>query len=226
MTDVPPRPNDQASVLLIEALAHVWARIQEFHPKVPHVVLLPAPAGKGGMNVLGHFAALRWSGRNQATHHHEVVVVAEHLNRGAGDIAETLIHEAAHAMNFEQGIKDCSKNQYHNQRYAQAATELGLTVEQVPHYGFAYTKLPPETAARYQPEIEALDTVLIHRRPVTAPLGPGPTPGNDDPGDDGKPSSRSRKATCKCPFIIRVSKQTMLSTFIRCESCGERFVLV
>lgn len=215
------------SVTLIEALAAVWKRIRQRHQDVPPVVLLPAPAQRKQLNVLGHFAALRWSAKkNETARLHEVVVVAEHLNRSAEDIVETLVHEAAHAMNFERGIKDCSRSQYHNQRFAQAATELGLTVEQVPHYGYALTRLPPSTATSYEAETEALEAVLIHRRQIlVVPQGPGLAPTNDNPEDDGIPTSRSRKATCQCPFIIRVSKQTMLSTFIRCESCGGRFEL-
>ena len=217
--------EELVSVILIEALAAVWKRIRQRHPDVPAVVLLPAPAQRKELNVLGHFAALRWTARkNETTRLHEVVVVAEHLIRSVEDIVETLIHEAAHAMNFERGIKDCSKSQYHNLHFAQAATELGLTVEQVPHYGFAYTELPPATATCYQAETEGLEAVLIHRRQVlVVPKGPGPAPTHTDPDDDGKPTSRSRKATCKCPFIIRVSRATIMSTIIRCESCGGDF---
>ena len=42
---------------------------------------------------------------------------------------------------------------------------------------------------------------------------------------DTNPQGRSRKATCACPFIIRVSRKTIESTVIRCESCGEPFRL-
>lgn len=224
----PPAPpmDEKLSVILIEALAAVWSRIRSLHLEVPSVVLLPAPARRGRLNVLGHFAALRWSSQKAATSHHEVVVVAEHLNRPAEDIVETLIHEAAHALNFEKRIHDCSASQYHNRQFKAAAEELGLTVEQVPNYGFAATSLPDVTARRYQAEIEALREVLIHRnRPVSAP--PPPPPGNgDDDGASGPPRSRLRKAICACPFIVRVSRQTMVNTVIRCERCGEPFRLV
>ena len=57
--------DEQASVLLIQALADVWKSIRDRHPAVPGVVLLAAPAQRGGLNVLGHFAALRWSARKK-----------------------------------------------------------------------------------------------------------------------------------------------------------------
>jgi hypothetical protein len=221
--------DEQASVRLITALSAAWSAIRARHPEVPPVVLLPAPAQRGKLNVLGHFAALRWQARRQAGDYlHEVVVVAEHLDRGADDIFETLLHEAAHALNFARGIKDCTRSQYHNRKFAAAAEELGLVVTQVQHYGFALTELPESTALNYAQVIVDLDDALVHRRkPVnTPPTGPpvaGDTPSGDD---DATPQGRSRKATCACPFIIRVSKKTIESTVIRCDRCGEPFSLV
>jgi len=220
--------DERASVHLIEALSRVWSKIRALHPGVPGVVLLPTPAS-GRMNVLGHFAALRWNGVTQgASRLHEVVVVAEHLDRPAEAIAETLLHEAAHALNFERRIHDCSASQYHNKHFRQAAEKLGLSVQQVPHYGHALTTLPDSTSKVYADEIEALRQVLIHRSRSTGTTPTGPTPtGDDDSEPDDKPASRSRKATCSCspPYIIRVSRSTISETTIRCDSCGEAFRL-
>ncbi len=220
----------EPSVPLIEALSSVWSRIRELHPDVPSVVLLPAPAGKGRRQVLGHFAALRWSAKEEADGLlHEVVVVAERLNRAAGDIVETLVHEAAHAMNFARGIKDCSPtSQYHNASFKEAAKELGLTVEKVANYGFALTSLPDATRALYDNEIARLEAVLLHRMSFVVPR---PTRGEDTKdgedttaGDeDAEGRSRNRKAVCDCSFIIRVSRKTMEETSIVCETCGSAF---
>jgi hypothetical protein len=228
--------DERRSVALIEALSRVWMRIRLYHPDVPPVVLLAAPAHRDRLNVLGHFSALRWKGKKKADEHlHEVVVIAEHLDRPAEDVVETLIHEAAHALNFERGIHDCSASQYHNAHFKAAAEELGLEVSQVRHYGYALTALPEATARRYETEIDGLKAVMIHRKkPVSVPKGPGPGPpkggdnqDDDEDADDGKPRSRLRKATCACqpPFIIRVAKKTIATTVIRCESCGEPFRL-
>jgi hypothetical protein len=222
--------DEQLSVRLITALANVWSAIRERHPDVPGVVLLPAP-GTGNRRVLGHFSALRWRAeRKSGVSFHEVVVIAEHLHRSAESVVETLIHEAAHAMNFARGIRDCSRSQYHNKRFRDAAIELGLTVEEVKHYGFAITALPIETTKIYEKEIKALDAVLMHRKSsviITPPAG-----GNDNDDDraaaqDGTTQEgRSRKATCACSHIIRVSRKTIEATVIRCESCGVPFTLV
>jgi hypothetical protein len=219
--------DDHASVALIQALAAVWRAIRAHHPDVPPVVILPAPAPHGRGNVLGHFAALRWTPRKRIeTQLHEVVVVAEHLNRDAADIVETVLHEAAHAVNFARGIADCSASQYHNGRFKEAAEELGLSVTRVPHYGYALTALTDETRARYAGETAALETVLLHRRALRPARPPtGGTSGPKDDTEDTAPRSRSRKAVCACGYIIRVSKKTIEDTVIRCESCGEPFQL-
>lgn len=212
------------SVVLIEALSRVWSQIQRFHPEVPNVVLLPAPAS-GKRPSLGHFAALRWSTHEQDGQLlHEVVVTSEFLNRRAEDIVATIIHEAVHSLCFSRKIFDCSPtSQYHNRHFKAAAEELGLRVTQVPHYGFALTTLGGETALFYAEEIRHLSEVLLHRRssrPTRAPEGD-----QHQDEEDGKANTRSCKATCACPFIIRVSRKTLRDTVIRCESCGEPFRL-
>lgn len=214
------------SVALIEALARIWQKIREYHPEVPAVVLLPAPAQKGRRNVLGHFAPLRWqTKRGGQDHLHEVVVIAEHLNRGAEDILETLIHEAAHAANFEEGIKDCSPtSQYHNAAYRDRAEAFGLDVTKVPNYGWALTKLRAETTTRYGPEVDELTRVLVHRRspiPLRSPPT-NPTDDDDSPDDDAKPS-RHLKAVCGCGFIIRASRRTLEATTVSCGTCQQSF---
>lgn len=218
--------HERTSVVLVEALARVWTRIRVHHPEVPGVMLLAAPSLRSDLSVLGHFAPLRWRHRQKdGTSHHEVMVVAEHLDRSPEDIIGTLLHEAAHALNFERGIHDCSRSQYHNQHFKAAAEALGLEVEQVRHYGYALTCLKPETAARYEEDSKHLAEVLIHRAKPIAEIGVSPPKGGDEEPPDDKPTVRNRKAVCKCSFIIRVALATLRKTVIRCDTCGEPFRL-
>lgn len=216
----------EASVALIAALDRIWQKIREHHPGVPSVVLLPAPAQRGRHNVLGHFAPLRWQTKHGGDHHlHEVVVIAEHLNRGAEDILETLLHEAAHAANFEEGIKDCSTtSQYHNARYRERAEAFGLDVTKMPNYGWAMTRLKAETKIRYGPEVDELTRVLVHRRaPIQPRIPPADPTTDDDTSDDDAKPSRHLKAVCECGFIIRASRRTFESTGISCALCARPF---
>lgn len=210
---------------LIHALYDVWQAIRLHHPGVPEVVLLPAPAQK--RRVLGHFAPLRWTARQDGTGYlHEVVVVAEYLNRDPVEVVETLVHEATHALNFSRGVHDCSSSQYHNAKFKETAEELGLEVAQVKHYGFALTQMSEAATNRYAEVTTALKEVIVHRRSWSgiAKVG-GSTPKGGSANDNSTASSRSRKATCACGFIIRVSKKTMDETVIRCESCNGAFSL-
>ncbi len=221
----PPILDERTSVVLIERIASIWSAIRSHHHDVPGVVLLAAPAHRDQMNVLGHFAPLRWKAKRQQGHDlHEVVVIAEHLDRPVEEIVGTLLHEAAHAMNFELGISDCSRSQYHNKKFRDAAEVIGLEVQQVPHYGYAFTRLTKTTLNTYKEEIAKLNEVLVHRRRPPAEK-PGSKSEDDSDEDDNRPTSRSRKAVCACPFIIRVSAKTLQDTTIRCESCGQPFQL-
>ena len=220
---------DFASVSLTVALARVWATIRRHHPEVPEVMLLAVPNPHGNRGVLGHFAALRWKPRSESAGKriHEVVVVAEHMDRTAEEIVGTLLHEAAHALNFERGIRDCSRSQYHNQHFKEAAEQLGMTVEQVPHYGYAKTAMTPDTAMRYAVETAGLSLVLMHRSfeatiPGKLDAGGATPTGVADKRDAG---GRYKKAACTCPFNIRVSRKVMTTTVIRCETCGDAFQL-
>lgn len=217
--------DENLSLILIEALSQCWSTIRKRHPQVPPVVLIPAPNPHCQTNVLGHFAPLRWKPREgDDDRYHEVVVVAEHLNRSAAEIFETLLHEAAHALNFSRGIHDCSASQYHNKKFKTTAEDLGLLVSQVRHYGFAMTSLLPETTDQYAVKIALLDKALISRlggRKRSVPTTPPSTP--TTPGGRTRGVSRNLKATCACPFIIRASKKTLSQTEITCSTCKRRF---
>lgn len=221
---------DDYSLRLISALTDLWNAIRARHPEVPAVVLLPAPSPNRKLNVLGHFAPLRWKAKRDQDEKalHEVVVVAEHLDRGPEDILETLLHEAAHAANHEKKIKDCGRSQYHNAQFRSAAEALGLAVTTVPHYGHAHTVLAPGTLDRYAEGVERLRAVVISRRKPTSAITPVPPGGagtdkNDDQDGEDGPRSRHIKATCACPYVIRASRRTLAATTIRCNTCEQAF---
>ena len=214
--------SEKISLKLMEALDAVWSKIRSLHPEVPEVILLAAPSPRHQMNVLGHFAALRWRTKKQEIFNlHEVVVVAEHLDRTPIEITGTLIHEAAHALNFERGVFDCSRSQYHNREFKKAAEEVGLEVVQVPHYGFAMTRMSPKTVEIYAEAMTGLELALAHRYRPKQRLSGGSVSGQDEDSKE----SRNRKAICGCPYIIRVSRKTLAETEIKCEKCGELFTL-
>jgi len=209
---VHPRPAGGESVRLLTTLDAVWSAIRAAHADVPPVVLLTAP-GERSQRKIGHFWALKWQHRTEGNLH-EVVLVAEYLNRTACDVLEVLLHEAAHACNFVRGIKDCSANQYHNRAFRKTAEELGLHVEQMGHYGFAHTSLTEETEKRWSEQIAMLgrEIQVFRRWNRKRKLGVQ------------TPNRRNLRCSCACGFLIRVSRTTLNQTEIQCGRCRKRFV--
>ena len=108
---------------------------------------------------LGHFAAMRWTHADAATtgrRRHagrpalpEVFVGGEGLALGAVDVLGTLLHEATHALAHVRGIRDTSRQgRYHNRRFRDLATEVGLEVREVPVIGWSDTHVPDTTRDR------------------------------------------------------------------------------
>lgn len=95
------------SAPMVAALEGAWAQIRARHPEVPSAVIVlgAGSTGAAGRLKLGHFAAMRWNGQDDARLP-EVFVGGEGLARGPADVLGTLLHEAAHALANVRGIKD------------------------------------------------------------------------------------------------------------------------
>jgi len=91
----------------------------------------------------------------------EVLITDEGLARSATDVMGTLVHEAAHAIAFQRGVKDTSRQgRCHNQRFKAIAEEVGLDVCHDPGWGWAATALSDPTAAAYRDTITQLANAL------------------------------------------------------------------
>lgn len=199
--------RDLAGGALISALGCCWSAIRQFGAgDLPEVVLVASPMG----GALGSFAPLRWLPRHggQAVLH-EVMVSVDSLALGPEETLATLLHEAAHALNWLHHVPDCSRSQYHNRHFATQADRLGLIVSRVPHYGLAQTRLAPATVKLYAEQLALLDEVIVQRET-----------GVDTPkaGD-----SRNLRAVCACGFVIRLSRKTLSATTVQCGTCRQAF---
>jgi hypothetical protein len=91
----------------------------------------------------------------------EVLITDDGLSRSVTDVMGTLVHEAAHAIAFQRGIKDASRQgRYHNRRFKAIAEEIGLDVSRDPDWGWAATALSDPTAAAYSNTITQLARAL------------------------------------------------------------------
>jgi len=71
----------------------------------------------------------------------ELNLTAESLHRDPEQVLGTLLHEMAHLKNAQADILDCTKSQYHNDKFKKAAEFFGLEVSQSKGKGWAITKL-------------------------------------------------------------------------------------
>jgi hypothetical protein len=103
----------------------------------------------------------------------EVLITVDGVAGSAAEIFATLLHEAVHAVAFERGIKDTSRQgRYHNARFRAVAEELGLeTVRDAP-LGWSSTALAPGTSALYRETLRALTEALGDHREHSTALGP------------------------------------------------------
>lgn len=234
-----PTPTPSATVPLLAALDQAWQAIRERHPDVPAVVLAIGSGTLGerpGVTRLGHYAAGRWATGEPGepgevgTAVSEMFVGGEGLARGARDVLATLLHEAAHGIAHAREIADTSRRgQYHNQRFAALAREVGLDVAQVPRIGWSGTTLPEATAQTYADELAELAArITVWRRSEHEARLAGPGTGADGEEDDEQPKDRNpRAALCGCtpPRRIRVAPGVLALGGIFCELCGEEFAI-
>jgi hypothetical protein len=209
---------------MVAVLEEAWQAIANRHPELPAVVVVLGAGSdrRQGLFKWGHYARLRWQGGEQALA--ELLVAGEGLARGVEEVFGTLLHEGAHCLADRRGLGDTSRDgRYHNARYRDVAAELGLEVAQTPSYGWATTRLRPETAAAYGPELERLRGALtIYRvaesqgRDASAAGGPG--------GGDRRRSANLLPAVCGCPRRIRIARSTLATGPITCGLCGQPFV--
>jgi hypothetical protein len=198
---------------LLVTCEKVWKRLQEYNSDIPDVVIVIGSGGRRASSLLGHFAKNSWGDVDEEIH--EVLIVAESLNRGADEIFNTLIHEAVHGIAHVRGIKDVS-NKRHNRRFAILAEELGLEPPLSPHptLGFSDVKLSDGLKEFFAEEIGWIEDELKLCRKLN--LKPKET------------KKTTWVANCQCDRKIRLPKKTISDPEelnIVCSDCGSEFTL-
>jgi hypothetical protein len=199
---------------LVAAIEQTWAAIQARHPDVPDVVLtLGNGSTRPGQLTLGHFHAGKWATGDDARLA-ELFLGGEGLARGPCAVLGTLLHEATHGVAAARGVKDTSRQgRYHNTRFRDLATELGIAVDRDPSIGWSQTTVPDRTAENYADEIAALGAALTAHR-LSDLHGAGRTTSNN-----------GLVATCACdpPRKIRLSRTAYETGPVVCGVCEADF---
>lgn len=170
-TKTTPKKEREASLVpLIRACEDCWSAIRKEHPELPEVVILieSNSASVGGKKrktaKLGHFFNNSWR-KADGTMYHEVVLTGEHLARPATAVFGTILHEAAHAINFAKGLQDTSRNgRYHNKVFKQKAMDMGMIVSKLKiknsSFGWARTQVTPKVVQKYKTCIKNLQAAM------------------------------------------------------------------
>lgn len=101
--------------------------------ELPSIVITLKPQ-KGTYGYCTMYKAFKNS-KNE-TEYIEISYNMDYLNRGFEEIFETLTHEMIHAWHYANEIKDCSKSQYHNNKFKETCDKIGLAVQKVPRFGW------------------------------------------------------------------------------------------
>lgn len=232
MTDT-QKHTGSTVVALIE---RVWDRIRTEHPELPAVVVT---TGSGEGTKWGHFRAESWKMTDDGTKLHEFFLSSEALAKGAHQVLQTTIHEAAHTLSRVRGANDTSRQgRWHNATFRKTAEELGLEHKgnQADRtHGFAFVTLTQATKDRYAMLLADLEREL--KLTGLLPFWLGGERDEDDRGgeritgkpaagsEDGESKSASQKAVCECkePVIIRLSQKVLDLSVVRCDSCRNLF---
>ncbi|MEV8376728.1 hypothetical protein AB0P21_28555 [Kribbella sp. NPDC056861] len=205
------RQNEYTTAELVATLETGWAAIRTNHPEVPAVVIIVGSGTASKQARYGHFAPIRWQhGDHQLA---EVLISGEGLKRPVEEVFTTLLHEATHALAHAREVKDTSRQgRWHNQKFADLASELGLNTTKDPKIGWSLCTLRKETATTYKPVIADLKKALIaFRHPETTG------------GETKKNNNNAVPCVCQCPRRIRVAKAVLEEGAITCDICETHF---
>jgi hypothetical protein len=140
----------------------------------------------------------------------EVLITVDGLADSAAEIFATLLHEAVHAVAFQRGIKDTSRQgRYHNARFRAIAEELGLEAGRDAPLGWSSTALAPGTAALYRDTLCALTEALGDHRDHSMALG------------DVRARQCAVTLMCDCGHRVRPAHRQSIREAI-CTRCNHR----
>jgi hypothetical protein len=230
--------TDHTGSTVVALIERVWDRIRADHPELPAVVVT---TGSGEFVKWGHFRPNSWKTVG-GEKRHEFFLASEALAKGARQVLQTTIHEAAHTLSNVRNVQDTSRqHRYHNGTFRKTAEELGLehkASKPDKTLGFSFVTLTQETIDRYADLLADLERELTLTGLLPFWLGGDQedederggekiTKPKGEDGEDGesKPQSGNLKATCGCeePKIIRLSRKVLDLKVVQCNDCDELF---
>jgi len=168
-------------------LDEAWTELRKIQADIPPAVILVLSAREHRRR--GHFSMEAWQRRSDREMLHEVAVHPG-MFESPEDLLVTMVHEAAHAILWEQrrdSDRHCCgvsiRGYYHRLEFRSAAEKLGLEVGFLNRrYGFTLTDWPASGApVQYHHVLEILGSLQViashqlparHRPPARAKVSP------------------------------------------------------
>ena len=198
---------------ILSAVDSFYSALKKKHPELPEIVFVVGSSGRSkNAQTHGHFAAQSWEGGL-----HEIFLSGESLGRGAVETIGTIAHEAAHALAFTRGVRDCSnQGRFHNGRFKAIAEEIGIEVEKRdtdPSRGFSYTTVPEAFVTKYKRYVDALDKALTTYR-VQPLMSVAP-----------KTRTKTKMVVdCSCELPFTISRRVFDERNLVCNDCFEPLI--
>lgn len=200
---------------LATALNALWEHIRAAVPELPaaHVLITPGrPSSDHGWG--------RWTKLDNGTVAGLAVSTAT-LSSGASSALDSLLHDAAHLLNWGSGVEDTtSRGQYHKREFLTAADRMGLMwptgKPREGSRGYATPELTDETLTRYAEDVAALEMCI----PLELPTLLGPARATDP--------RAGRRLALSCECVPEPRRMLMGPTVfergpVLCGVCGQQF---
>jgi len=204
--------NKASKASKTEALSTITKALEQAHELIktetgaPRATILVTRDMKGKLAHFTHYQPWEVNGEG----FNEIAFTAEMFAKGGEFVLGVLLHEVAHSLNYAEGIKDCSANQYHNAKFKSRAESLGLKTVEIKGKGHAWTEITEFGVKRWAKALKVIQSALE----ITAISQ-----------DKAKPKSRNTnllKAVCDCENVIRLSRG-VLESGVTCNTCEEIF---
>ena len=119
------RPISARTSRAVSCIERAWAMIGQLEPCLPPAVVIILPS-RTRPTKLGHFAACAWRPSGEDGWHE--LAINPVLFERSEDLLETILHEAAHGLLYEWGLKGgCGPDgYYHREEFSKVCTKLGL----------------------------------------------------------------------------------------------------
>lgn len=198
---------------LLHALSDLWERLRIHVPELPPITPTVSPTVRRQDH-----GPERWT-EDEDGSVSGLVMTADVLQGGAELVLQTVLHDAAHLLNWRRGVSDTTmRGVYHNASFLTAAEEVCLEwpadAERVKGRGYPDPVVGDAARERHAVDLRALEEAIP---PLLPHLGMPTSSGT------GRVDRLTLRCQCKPPRIFRISRTVAAQGPIRCGVCGEDF---